>query len=392
MPWRRRAPLSTPEDRFLLLLLNRGRSRGGDKELARAAARGLDWKRVVRADFARPFLCARAGAPAPEGVPERVRSAAEAARLRNALLNERRIRLIGRIAGTLRAAGIPVVFVKGASEIVRFYGSDEHMGARTMDDVDFFCAPERVDEADRALRAAGHVWFRNYDKYTAAERWRSGQYVYGRGLEQVELHWEPSNTAEGMAGYPEGFSAKLRASAEAVELRGAEVLVPRPEMMLAYLVCAASNRGDNALQVSRRRGTGPLFSWDSYCQDRAQDLLEDAGQVRSDAQQLAFLFRLRAFMDACGSALDPRAARRALDTVRDRRLLDIYLGLAARLLEGCPPLLSSAPSLEELFRRRAEFIAREKRKAVRYRIVRGIPRRLGAAAGRALGFVRRLGS
>jgi hypothetical protein len=116
--------------------------------------------------------------PAGEAFAERLRSRGRTVLAANLL----RRKLFDELKGTLAAAGIPSLPIKGVDVA---FASFPHPSCRPMTDVDVLVSPDNYRAAQEVLRREG------FTPGPREPRWWPGR-TFSRGGEAVDLHWSPA--------------------------------------------------------------------------------------------------------------------------------------------------------------------------------------------------------
>ncbi len=188
-----------------------------------------------------------AALPLPEPIATRVRTLANA---RHAA-NTRRLALIRTLTMRAAAEGIPLLYVKGAAEIVAHARSASFLSARIMADIDVLCPPAQIENLHHMLQAAGHDFY-DYGLTEVLQGdaaavirlclHKMGHLVYHHGhpTDTLEVHIAPTGVRD-LRHYPPEFCDMLWRDAITVDLSGVGIQIPSPEHRLVYSLCHAAS-------------------------------------------------------------------------------------------------------------------------------------------------------
>jgi hypothetical protein len=318
-------PFQLPVQKFLLQVIRSGSLK---------ADPSVDWDWLARSFAAGLIYQIARQSEAPSICSAKFLSAVKQTTMITAMRNQYRQQVVKRIASAFEQAGLQIVFVKGAAEIIRFDNDAWHLSLRDMDDIDAICPPEQLEEAEKVMINLGYEIY-DYDKPMPMQELRSwsikhtGHYLFNPTKPEpvrttVELHIQVA-TGRSRDAYPLGFSERVLERCEVIDFQGVPVRVPSVEDMLVYLLCHAALPKDHYVMFAAEE-----FYFDDYPSVSKQKDI-DLVQSRWDWYQIWFLTRLRSFLNAAGT-IDQSTVSRALKSVKNRRLLDLYLSLAAEVL------------------------------------------------------------
>jgi hypothetical protein len=202
-----------------------------------AAAAPLDWSRFVRIVMRHRVVglvhdgLTKAGVPVPTQIAEDLTNRA-AALVRDALVLTAEA---ARLQSLFERAGLPVLFVKGASLAVLAYGN---LGLRESKDLDLFVPPESLSDATALIEGAGYRRFEPPTNISASQLSlllpvrKDFGYVHDGRQQQVELHWRLLSNPHLMA------ETTVMSSSRVVPLKGTVGLRTLGEDDLFAYLCA----------------------------------------------------------------------------------------------------------------------------------------------------------
>lgn len=299
----------------------------GERRIAlvkQAAAEVRDWERLVRLVHRHRVAALvddglkRAMVDLPAPCAAAIRQSAARSALRSLQLAAESIR----VRDVLAKAGVPCVFLKGATVAALAFG---RLDIKASWDVDVLIAPDAFARADAALEAAGyrrHDPPRDFDERRMAvwlTHYKEAVYVGGPSGAAIELHWRLVDHARLLPGL--SANAPLRD----IDIGGTALPTFEDEDLFAYLCVHGAHHGwarlkwlvDVAALLAQRR-EAEIEALYEACAQR--------GAERCAGQALLLCERLLGLQlpDRLG-----RELRRGWPT----RLLE-RLGLATLLVEG----------------------------------------------------------
>lgn len=359
--WRsRNGAFASPEARFLLNVVSEREPLTQPGQLETLFEPGISWAQLEKCDFALAYLW-HYWRHVRDAVSVPFLDVCKAYSRKILMMNEMRIHTITQLSRAASAAGVELVFIKGAAELCQFYSDASYLSQRSMGDLDLICAEHDLPAVDVLMKKSGY-YLSDYGASFASEQAlrvfsieHAGHLMYTSEAHSVagcvEVHIAPA-VGRGLRGYPAGFTKDLLGQSRKVHIGTTDVRIPSKEHMVVYNICHAASAKDLWVLAALKRTHFDQCFGVSYA--RGIDLVN----ARLDASQLEFLFRLRNMLASMGADLDRDRVVQYLHSVKSRHLLIMYLQLAQTFLPDLCAFLGSPQSELAIALRRKNLLVR----------------------------------
>lgn len=349
-PWR-------AEKNFLMMLCGFTNVPNALRQCPEILDCSLDWEVVQRFSFAYPFFYrffqgAFEQLPIPQYVSEKAEWLYQVSNKNNHL----RIDRIYQVATLMKVINTPLLFVKGAAELVEFQNVPDFYALRGMDDIDIVCQDRDLARIDEALVKNGRE-FMNFCLKPGADTTRPaildymGHYVYDlEAPTRLELHTQIA-IYKNQASYPPDFTQILIQGQRQKYLFDTSITIPKIEHMFVYALCHAACIKDYDFVIFEREM--PEHS----CMNMPPETPPlDLAINRYNWAMLFNLVKMQHLFQVYDPLIDWEEVTFLLKQVPERSLLDNFLALLAICCNREYPILPRDISAETIIQARRAYI------------------------------------
>ena len=331
-----------------------------DEKISQTNLQLVDWERIFSLYPAEYLHCHLNALALPPKVKDNLKFLSTACLLKN----QKRLRVICRLAALAETNNIPLLFVKGAAEIAEHAEKADYMYSRTMADIDVIAHSMHVPQLHKLLSEDGN---RFYD-YGLAPVFKSnrkalnqyildktGHLVYNHSspTDEIELHRNVTNDSD-LKSYPPIFLSAIWKDARTITLEKQIIHLPSPEHILVQSICHAASPKN------------VIFFPDSPLRQKTQSL-DDYINLVLNCSQLRFLCQLHLMLKYFTS-FDVSKVQELLSKVNSP-LLEEYVALASYYIKDFG-LRDNVTAEEIAYTRKHNITANFLRQDLRYKTVK----------------------